>query len=114
MEVRIFQIVVPLIALLFSISFFNRFRKAKATIYETVIGICIWIFIGVFALIPDLVSNLIASVFGFKSNVNAIIFLALGGIIFIQFKLYSQLRRQEKAITQLTRQLALKEMEKTG
>ncbi|MEL6866473.1 MAG: DUF2304 domain-containing protein [Bacteroidota bacterium] len=111
MEIRIFQIVVPAIALLFIISFIMRYRKSRATITETLLSIFFWIAVAVFAIIPDLISNFIADLLGIKSNVNAIIFLCLGLLFFIQFKMYGLVKRQEETITRLTRQLALRESE---
>ncbi|MEM9920830.1 MAG: DUF2304 domain-containing protein [Bacteroidota bacterium] len=111
MEIRVFQIVVPLIALLFVISFITRYLKAKASIRETVFSIVFWLGIGIFAIIPDLISNFIASLFGIKSNINAIIFLSLGVLTYTQFRMYNLIKDQQLKLTELTRQLAIKEFE---
>jgi hypothetical protein len=112
MELRLFQIVVPLVSIIFVISQTIRHFKGKTTVFETIVINLFWIGVGVFALIPDLISNWIARAFGIESNINAIIFLSIGFILFFQFKLYNMLKEQEKAITALIRELALREEEK--
>ncbi|MEO1516242.1 MAG: DUF2304 domain-containing protein [Bacteroidota bacterium] len=111
MEIRAFQIVVPLISLLFIISFVNRYRKSKTSLKEAMLSSLLWLGIGIFAIIPDLISNFIASAFGIKSNINAIIFLSLGVLLYMQFRMFSILKEQEAKLTQLTRQIALREVE---
>ena len=109
MEIRIFQIVVPLIALFFISGIVSRYRKSKITVYEMALGAAFWLSALLVALFPDFFSNGIAHIFGIKSNVNAIIFFCLGILFFIQFKMYFIIRRQEKDLTVLTRQLALRD-----
>jgi len=112
MEIRIFQIFVPLVALVFVISLFIHYRKEKSPLSVTVISMLFWIAVGFFAIWPDKISNTIASAFGIKSNINAVIFFSLGIIFFILFKIYNLIKEQEKSITLLTRKLALKDYEK--
>ena len=107
MELRLFQIIVPLIALFFIIGLILRFRKSKITVYELTIGSTFWLGTLLVALFPDFFSVKIAQVFGIESNVNAIIFFCIGLLFFIQFKLYFIIRKQEKDLTELTRKLAL-------
>ena len=109
MEIRIFQIVVPLIALFFILGSVFRYRKSKITVYEMALGIAFWLAALLVALFPDFFSNGIAHIFGIKSNVNAIIFFYLGILFFIQFKMYFAIRKLEKNLTVLTRQLALRD-----
>ena len=107
MEIRIFQIIVPLIALYFIVEVLFNYRKSKITLGETVVGMVFWLGALLFALFPDFFSVGIAHLFGIESNVNAIIFFCIGLLFFNQFKMYFILRRQEKDLTVLTRQLAL-------
>ena len=111
MEIRIFQIFVPFISLLFIISFITSYLKSKTTINETIFSILFWISIAIFSIIPDIISNFIANLFGIKSNINAIIFLSIGFLLYMQFRLYNLVKEQDLKLTQLTRQLALKEFE---
>lgn len=109
MEIRIFQIIVPLIALFFIVGTYLRYRKSDITVYEMILGAGFWMAALLLALFPDFFSQAIAKIFDIKSNVNAIIFFCLGILFFIQFKMYFIIRRQEKSLTELTRQLALRD-----
>ncbi len=109
MEIRIFQIIVPVVALLFIIGLITRYRKAKATTGETLFSVTFWLAVGVFALFPDKISNFLARLFGIKDNVNAIIFVGLGLLFYAQFALYNLIKEQQRSLTKLTRELALKE-----
>lgn len=111
MEIRIFQIFVPLVAIIFIISLFIHYRKGKSPLSVTIISMLFWIAVGLFAIWPDKISNTIASAFGIKSNINAVIFLSIGIIFFILFKIYNLIKEQERSITLLTRKLAIKEYE---
>lgn len=111
MEVRIFQIVVPVLILGFIINLIIKYKKNNASSYELAIGILFWISVTLFAIFPDHISKTIAKLFGIKSNVNAIIFFCIGIILFFQFKLYASLKKQQKEITTLTRKIALQEKE---
>ncbi len=108
MELRIFQIIVPLIALFFIANVIYSFRKSQITITETIFGGLFWLATLIFALFPDFFSTQIAKIFGIESNVNAIIFFCIGLLFFNQFKMYLIIRKQEKNLTFLTRELALK------
>lgn len=107
MEIRLFQIIVPLLAVFFMVGLIVRFRKSKITVYEMTIGNGFWLTVLLVALFPDFFSNYVARFFGIKSNVNAIIFFCIGLLFFIQFKMYFIIRKQEKDLTELTRRLAL-------
>ncbi len=109
MEIRIFQIVVPIIALLFISGIFFRYRKSDITIYEMILGFVFWLAVILVAIFPDFFSEGIAKIFGIESNVNAIIFFCLGLLFFIQFKMYFTIRKQQKDLTELTRKLALRD-----
>ena len=109
MEIRIFQIVVPLIALFFIFGAIFHYHKSKITIYETALRVAFWLAALLVAFFPDFFSNGIARIFGIRSNVNAIIFFCLGILFFIQFKMYFAIRKLEKNLTVLTRQLALRD-----
>ena len=109
MELRLFQIVVPFIGILFIFYLGRRYSQSKITVYELGLGILFWVAVSIFAIFPDFFSNLIAKLFGIKSNVNAIIFFCIGILFFILFKIYFLIKNQEKALTDLVRHIALSE-----
>lgn len=108
---QIYQIVVPLIALVFLVYTVTMFRRGRSSAFEMVGWMLIWGLIIVLALIPDAVTNFIAEALGIKSNINAIIFMAIGVLLFLQFHLYVLIRKQNATITELVRKLALKDDE---
>lgn len=112
MEIRIFQIFVPLLSIVFIGSLYMHHSKGKSSISVTLISMLFWVAVGVFAIFPDIISKAIANAFGIKSNINAILFLSLGIIFFILFKMYNLIKAQEKSITLLTRRLSIEEFEK--
>lgn len=71
-----------------------------------------WTTIVVLAIIPNPVSFEIARLLGFKSNINAVIFVALGWLFLLIFYLSTTIDRLEKQITELIRKLAMQEAEK--
>lgn len=107
MKLEIYQIVVPLVAIGFVFGLLTRLWRSRASPQETAVGVLFWAAVGVFALFPDYFSNLIARLFGIKSNINAVIFFCLGLIFFFQYKLFFMFKRQQVALTELTRKIAL-------
>lgn len=104
---ELYQIIVPLVSIVFIWSLLQRFWTAKASWQETFVGMVFWIAIIVFSFFPDFFSNAIARVFGIKSNINAVIFFCLGLIFFFQYKLFFLIKQQQAALTELTRKIAL-------
>lgn len=75
--------------------------------FSTLVWIGFWLTLSILAIIPDLVSFSIAESLGFKSNVNAVIFVLLGFLFLMTYYLSSMLEKLEKQITQLVRKMAL-------
>ena len=87
MEIRYFQIIVPLIAAVFIVNEIRDFTRNRSGLYETISVVIFWLSGIALSLFPDLFSNLIADFFGIKSNINAIIFLALGILFYLHLKM---------------------------
>ncbi|MCB0568817.1 MAG: DUF2304 domain-containing protein [Phaeodactylibacter sp.] len=109
MRLEIYQIVVPIISAIFIWGLASRFRRSRASMQEVVVGSLFWLAVAVFALFPDFFSRKIARLFGIKSNINAIIFFCLGLIFFFQYKLFFMIKKQQMALTNLTRKIALEQ-----
>ncbi len=109
MDIRLFQILVPLVTLGFAITLILRYKKGEAAIGELVLGLIFWVAITLISIFPDFISVNLAKALGFKSNINAILFFCIGLLFYWQFKLFSLIRKQDRTITQLIRELALKE-----
>jgi hypothetical protein len=111
MELRYFQIIVPLVCLLLIWRQIRAYQQAKSSIYEASLITVFWISVSVFAFFPDFFSEKIAQLFGIKDNINAIIFFALGLLFYFQFQLYKILKRQDENLTEIARKVALKDAE---
>jgi len=111
MTFEIYQWLVPLIAIIFMVRTIREFRRGRRGIIGLVIWILFWCTIILLAIIPNPVSFKIAKVLGFKSNVNAIIFVALGLLFLFVFYLSSVVERLETQITKMVRIIALQEEE---
>lgn len=68
-----------------------------------------WLLITALSIIPHELSTKLASLFGFKDNVNTIVFIALAFLIVLSFYLSSRTEKLEKNLTELVRQLAIKD-----
>jgi len=71
------------------------------------IWLIFWVVITVLAVVPDLVSTNIAELLGFASNINAVIFVALGFLYVFMFYLTVTVEKLEKRLTETVRWLAL-------
>ena len=111
MEIRIFQIVIPLIALLFIGRQFLSFQKDNSTLFETLVLCIFWIGTAAVALFPDYISDTIAHLLGFKSNINALLFFSIGLLLYFQLHIYKVLKKQDAQITELVRKTALQNVE---
>lgn len=112
MEFRIFQWLVPLVALVYSYSQILRYRRGRSSLGETILSIIALSGVGLLAIFPDEISDFIARLFGIKSNTNAVLFAGLGFLFYFQFRLYRTQTKQRRTITELVRILAINEYEK--
>ena len=112
MKYEVYQWVVPVISLFFLIRVALQYAKNKRSIYSTIVWSAFWIFIAVVAIIPDAISFRIADIFGFRDNVNAIIFVALGILFLLVFYLSSVIDKMETQLTELVRRIAIEQTEK--
>lgn len=109
MEIRLFQWLVPLVALLFFTNQILRYRKGRLNLGEAVFGGLLWLNVAILAVFPDEISGFIASLFGIKSNTNAVLFFGMGALFYFQYRLYRIQVEQRRALTELNRQLAIRQ-----
>lgn len=107
MEIRLFQWIAPFLVLLILVNNVLRYYRGRTDLRETLLGGVVWISIALLAIFPDEISNFIAEVLGFKSNTNAVLFLGLGVVFFIQYRLYRFQVKNREDLTKLTRSIAL-------
>ena len=114
MNLRLFQIVVILIAIAFAFVWVRNFRTAKIKMFELLVGLFFAVAFALLAIFPDAISNNIARLLGIKSNINAVMF---GGIIlslWLNFRLWMLIRHQDRRITNLNSKIAIKELEENN
>ena len=107
MQLRIFQILVPLIAIIVVAQTIKRCSQSDIRISEATLISFFWVAISLIALFPDTVTVWVARTFGIEDNVNAILFVAIGALLFLQTRLFFMVKKQDHLITDLTRKIAL-------
>jgi len=110
-ELEIYQWLVPLFSLFFLVRTGLQYSRKRRTVASTIIWFIFWIVTMVLAIIPNEISDSIAKILGFKSNINAIIFVALGMLFLLVFYLSSSIERLEAKITMLIRKQAIESKE---
>lgn len=114
LKLEIYQWLAPLIGLYFIYRTISQYIKKKRTIVAAVVWVLFWVSIITLAIIPNQVTNKIASILGFKSNVTAIIFVAIGLLFLFIFYLSSAIEKLENQLTELVRKIAIDEHVKQG
>lgn len=103
---NLYQILVPLVCLFFMYDLVRQYLKKNSSLFELIVWMSVWIGISVAALIPDFITGKLANWLGIKSNINAIVFMALGILFFLVYRLSLNLRRIESNMVKLVRELA--------
>jgi len=85
----------------------RQFSKGINTFFETLLWILLWSFISLVAIFPDAITLFISETIGIKDHINGIIFIGLAISFLLNFKLFDSLKKQNKALTELVRKLAL-------
>jgi len=111
MQIEIYQWLVPLIGLIYIVRTVRQYLKKKRSVRNMMVWVTFWCTIILLAIIPNEISFKIADLLGFKNNVNAIIFVALGLLFLLVFYLSSTIEKLENQITELVRKMALEERE---
>ncbi len=107
---EVYQILVPLIALLaISLTLISHF-KGLNTLFETFFWILLWLGIAAVALMPDVITTALSAALGIKDNVNAIIFIGLAASFFIHFRTFAVIKQQNREITKLVRKITLSDL----
>ncbi|MEZ4883095.1 MAG: DUF2304 domain-containing protein [Chitinophagales bacterium] len=112
MEIRYFQIIIPIFSLLFILKQIKEYSNRKSGIYEAILIVVLWAGVMAVALFPDFFSELIAKVFGIKDNINAILFFAIGVLFYFQLQLFKMVKKQDETLTELVRKIALEHPQK--
>ncbi len=109
MQLEIYQWLVPIIGLYYIVRTVRQLKARKRSIQGAGIWLVFWSVIIVLAIIPNEFSYKIAGILGFKNNVNAIIFVALGLLFLFVFYLSTTIERLENQLTELVRKIAIEQ-----
>ena len=107
MQFEIYQWLVPLIGVFYLVRTVRQFYRNKRSLRATVVWCFFWLTIILLAIIPNAISHKIAEILGFRNNVNAIIFVALGLLFLFVFYLSATVERLDKQLTELVRRTAI-------
>ncbi len=107
MDFELYQWLVPLIALFYIVRLVNQYKVKKRLIKGTIFWFVFWFAISILAIIPDQIAISFASMLGFKDNVHAVIFVALGFQFLFLYYLSNTVERMERKVTELVRKLAI-------
>lgn len=100
-----------LVALLGIVWTIGRFRKRHVSVIVAFVWSVLWVGVGVVALIPE-ATNRIADFLGIGRGADVILYSAIVIILALIFRISIRLEQLDRAITTVTRELALREHEK--
>ena len=86
----------------------SHFLRKEKSLRELIAWHIVFVGMGLIAISPSTVEK-VAQITGFKSGINAIIFLSLAVLFYLVFRLVNVIENMEKKFTKLVRKLALKE-----
>ena len=109
MQFEIYQWLVPLISLFYIYRTILGVVQKRRSIPTATVWIIFWTTLIILALIPDPFTVAIQKTLGFKSNVTALIFVAMGLLFLFVFYLSTMIETLERRLTELVRRLALEE-----
>lgn len=109
MQFEIYQWLVPLISLFYIYRTILGVIRKRRSVPTAIVWIIFWTTLIILALIPDPFSVAIQKTLGFKSNVTALIFVALGLLFLFVFYLSTMIETLERRLTELVRRLAIEE-----
>jgi small membrane protein len=88
-----------------------RLKDKKLTKTEFIFWFLIWIALIVIAFFPEVVV-FFGDLSGFRRGMDLLIFLSVGLLFYLVFRMYVKIDEQDQEITKLVRELAMKEASK--
>jgi hypothetical protein len=107
-----YQWLVPILSLFFIYRLISQYKSNKRLLTGTLLWVFFWVVIAFLGLFPDFISFVIAEYLGFKSNINAVIFVALGFLFLMSYYQSATIENLERKVTNLVRKLAFEKQEK--
>ncbi|MBI4142293.1 DUF2304 domain-containing protein [Candidatus Uhrbacteria bacterium] len=91
----------------------SRFRKRQIGTAGLLAWCVLWVVVGVVAIIPD-VTNRLADFLGIGRGADVVTYIAIVIILALLFRISIRLEQLDRAITTVTRELALRDHEDQG
>lgn len=107
MTFELYQIIVPCASIIAVIYSARQYATGINTLFESLFWILIWLSVALLAIFPDVITIILSKSLGIKSNVNAAIFMGLAISIVIHFRTFAVIKKQNKALTDMVRRMAL-------
>lgn len=85
----------------------SRFRKRQVPAWVAGLWALLWIAVGVVAFVPD-ITNRLADFLGIGRGADVVVYTAIVVIIAILFRVSVRLEQLDRAITKVTREVALR------
>lgn len=107
------RIVLTITAVLGFVWAIGRFRKQYLSTMAMLAWGALWLAVGVVALIPEL-TNRLADFLGIGRGADVVVYIAIVVIIALLFRMSVRLEQLDRAITKVTRELALRKSDANG
>jgi hypothetical protein len=104
-----YQIITIVLGGFFIIRTLTQYFRHKRPLISSVIWISLWGILLFLALLPDNLSLPLAELLGIASNINAVLFFAMGLLFVAVFQQSATISQLERKLTDLVRELAIKE-----
>lgn len=104
-----YQIVTILLGGYFVIRTISQYVRHRRPMVSSILWISLWIILISLALLPDNLSLPLAGLLGIASNINAVLFFAMGLLFVAVFQQSATISQLDKKLTDLIRELAIKE-----
>lgn len=102
------QLVILFIVLLIWWRLYLRFKNNELTVREFVEWFIFWLLVAGVTVVPDTTSYL-AALLGVGRGVDLVVYLALLLIFYLLFKIFLRLEKNDRQLTQVVREMALRD-----
>ncbi|OGY92508.1 MAG: hypothetical protein A3H70_04675 [Candidatus Komeilibacteria bacterium RIFCSPLOWO2_02_FULL_48_11] len=108
----IIQIITIIIVLFLLTRIGAKLKRKQISLQEALLWGLIWFGVGVVVLYPKLTDRLAAAI-GLQSakGIDLVVYLAVGLVFYLVFRLFVRLEKMEQDITKIVRHVALKDKE---
>lgn len=87
----------------------SRFRRGNLNLKQLVLWSLLWAAVIVVVLRPETASD-VARRLGVGRGADVVVYLSIAALFYLQFRLFARVEDQERQITKLARELALKDL----